>query len=410
MRRIAIPLTLGVAILGAVTLPSLASASARSVSARELALMPLPLAAYGSGVVALPIAQDSGVVTNAEAAGTTNEGVRAATLAGLGRLTGYTLDYGSKVPGGTGVTEVQTTVEAYRSAAAAAAGLAFWRKDDADVTATHTPGLTVSIRPFEPSGAGGPSFGDVGSVMLKGESPVYGADVGFRSGALVAQVSITASSPSLPRRLAQTAAGKLRARIKSVLSGAIAGPAVVLPAKPKLGPPRQGPDPAKLALTAAELGGTLSHQGYELDAGLEPLSEYGRTVLLPGDAGLIQEQVTVFRSAAQAQYELTILADFASSQQGSGASGGLGAAVTSFRPHAVAMPAGDDARALLGLARLADGKSVYIAFVLLRVGSAIEYISVATPSSIKLEPSALTQLAGLAIARASSRASKIPVA
>lgn len=409
MKRIAIRLSVGVAIVAAIAMPGAASASGLSVSTRELALMPLPLAAYGTGVVSLPIAEDSGVVTNAEAAGTTNEGVGAGTLDKLGRLTGYTLDYGSKIPGGTGVTEVQTTVEAYKSGAAANAGLAFWRKDDADVDSIHTPGLTVTIRRLASSGVGASSFGDSGSVIVKGEPPVYGADVGFRSGTLVAQVSITASSSAIPMSLAQAAAEKLRARIRAVLAGTISGRPVALPAKPKAGPPAHGPNPEALALTAAEVGGTLAHQGYELDSGLEPLSEFGRTVLLPGDAGLIQDQVTVFRSAAQAQYELTILTDFASSSSAAQSSG-VGTSVRSFVPRRVAIPGGDDARALLGLARLDDGKSIYLAFILLRVGSVIEYISVATPSSIKLEPSALAQLAGLAITRAAPHVSKIPIA
>jgi hypothetical protein len=408
MQRAANRLLVGVVGLAASSIFGVAAAGA--VSPRQLALMPLPLAAYGRGVAALPIAHDSGVLTNGQAALVTNQGVGASTFVRLGRLTGYTLDYGSKIPGGSGVTEAQTTVESYRSAAAAAAGLAFWRKDDADVASASASGLSVVFSRFSPLGLGRDSFGDLGSVGLKGEATVYGADVGFRNGDLVAQVSITAGSLALTRPLAQLAAIKLRARIQAVLSGRLAGSPVALPGRPTAGPPASGPDPRTLALTAAEVGGTVSHQGYQVDAGLDPISEYERSLLLPGSTGLIQDQVTRFRTPAQAHYEATILADFATSTRAWSAQGGLGNPIRSFRPRAVTIRGGDEAHAVLGLARLANGRSVYLAFILLRVGSTIEYITVATPASIKLEPSALVQLAGLALGRAEPRGATAPVA
>ena len=239
---------------------------------------------------------------------------------------------------------------------------------------------------------------------------MYGADVGFRSGDLVAQVSITASSLALTRPLAQVAAGRLRARIQAVLSGKVGGAPVALPGGPRAGPPPSGPDPRALALTAAEVGGTVSHQGYQADRGLDPVSEYERSLLLPGNTGLIQDQVTRFRTPAQAHYELTILDDFATSTRAWNAQGGLGNPIRSYGPRPVSIHGGDEAHAVLGLARLANGRSVYLGFILLRVGSTIEYITVATPSAIKIQPTALAQLASLALSRAESRGSTAPVA
>ena len=153
MHRVAIRLLVGVASLAGAGVVTVATAAAAgTLSSRQLALMPLPLSAYGARVAELPIAHDSGVVTNSDAARITNQGVSVATFVKLGRLTGYTLDYGSKIPGGSGVTEAQTTVESYRSAAAAEAGLAFWRKDDADVAGLSASGLTVQFSRFSPAG------------------------------------------------------------------------------------------------------------------------------------------------------------------------------------------------------------------------------------------------------------------
>lgn len=398
---------IGIAVVSA---GAAASARAGTVTARELALMPLPLVAYGPAAQALPIALDSGVVSNAEAAQETNEGASAAVLARLGRLTGYMLDYGSKIPSGRGVTEVQTTVEQYRTAAAAAAGLAFWRKDDADVAAAKASGIAVTFSRFAPAGLGTASFGDLGSVELSGEPTVYGADVGFVAGSLVGEVSITASTPTLSRPLAQAAALKLRARIRAVLKGRISGAPVALPAIPKAGPPLHGPSPASLALTAADVDGTVAHQGYLIDTSLDPVSEYERSLVLAGDAGLVQEEVTLFRTPDQARYELTILADFALSQRAWKAQAGLGDPIRSFSPKPVTIHAGNEAHGVLGLAHLANGRSVYLAFILMRVGSVIEYITVATPSEVKLLPSALAQLATIAANRAVTRTSTIPVA
>ena len=48
-------------------------------------------------------------------------------LAELGRVSGYALDYGHGESGGAGITEVWTSVDAYKTSADAAKGLAYWR-------------------------------------------------------------------------------------------------------------------------------------------------------------------------------------------------------------------------------------------------------------------------------------------
>src|SRR5437879_3211851 len=97
----------------------------------RLALMPLPRQALGPDAVALSLAHDSGVDSNADAARHAGGGVTAADLSRRGRVTGYTLDYNdasaNALRAGHGLLEVQTIAELYLDAGTATEGLVFWR-------------------------------------------------------------------------------------------------------------------------------------------------------------------------------------------------------------------------------------------------------------------------------------------
>ena len=125
----------GVALGAAILVPA---ASASRTHRVELPLVPLPKSALGTSARVLGLSRDSGVVSNAVAA---SNAVSATprTLQKLGRVTGYDLTYGDPFSGRTGVTEIESSVERYRTAADARRGLAFWRKDDAK------PGTAYSI-------------------------------------------------------------------------------------------------------------------------------------------------------------------------------------------------------------------------------------------------------------------------
>src|ERR1700749_3134873 len=91
--------------------------SAASSPSVKLALVPLPKAALGAPGHSLPLAQDSGSVSNAEAASESSGDVTPKRLNRLGRLSGYLVDYGNPFGDAAGVREIQTAVERDRSTA-----------------------------------------------------------------------------------------------------------------------------------------------------------------------------------------------------------------------------------------------------------------------------------------------------
>jgi hypothetical protein len=380
-----------------------APSASTGVSRSELALMPLPRAALGSQVATLPLAYDSGVVSNADAASTANETIAASKLAHLGRVTGYTLDYGSPGPAAPGVFDAQTTVELYRSAAAAASGLAFWRKDA--TTSGLPPGTHISTSIAACGGAalGGASFCDLETVRLGGTLPLYAVDIAFSTGDLVGQVNVSATSARLSRSLGAAAASGLERRIGQVLAGQIGGAPVVLPAKAKPGPPPGGPSLAAMALSPADLGsGTVESQGYEVGSSLDPVSEYDREMAPAGTLASVADEVLEFRTATQAHFEFALLSDVLASPQGWREEGGQAAGVESF-VHATSakLAAGDEARGLLGSATLGGGGSPFsLGFIFLRVGKTVEFMTFAAPAGDHLLPPAMSQLARLAATQA----------
>lgn len=365
--------------------------------APRLALMPLPLSAFGPSAPSLRLAADSGVVSNGEAASEANESVTAALFAHLGRLSGYTLDYGSALSGGKGILQLETTVERYRSAAAARDGLAFWRRDDTDLAALKALGVSVSIVLTRPVGVGVDSFGDVGDLHLRGRPVIYGADVEFQDGNLVGQVTVSAGRAGVSQPLALLAARRLRTRIAGVLSGAITSAPVSLPAvQPK--PGSGGVDLASLALTPGDVGNaSVKHQGYAAGGDLDAESAYERELMLPGF--VVDEEIDLFSSVSSAGFAYSILSGISSSGRYWQQEGRL-YGVSTYAPHPVTVHAGDQSVAVLGLARVADGRSGYLGFISLRTGRTTEFITVASAGGLPLTASALAAIAAAAASRA----------
>jgi len=395
----------------AVAAPSGAARGAtRGVSARLLALMPLPRAEFGATAAGLPVAQDSGVVTNGDAASNANGNVSAAQLGRLGQETGYMLDYGALGERATGVSEVQTSVELYSSAQAATRGLAFWRGDETELGALRADGISIVLTPFAVAGLGAGSAAYAGDLKLKSEPRIYGVDIYFQSGELVAQVSVNAESRALLRSLAVGAAAKLNRRIHEVLAGQLSGPAAPLPRPLKPGPPPNGPNPEALALTPGDLNatGTITRQGFQVAAGAE--SEYGRYMSPIGPFASLTEQVIVYGNPTIASYAISAFGGQGSAERMWQAFVGKGAPLSKVRPKLVSTHDGDQSAAVLGVVHAVDGKNIYAGFITIRIGSTIEVIGVGAPLGVTLFPSALVQLTSIAAAQAQRGLNALPVA
>lgn len=404
--------TLLAAILAAALVaPPVRAGVSGSVTLAQLALMPLPASALGSQVVGLPLAHDSGVVSNAAAAQSTNAPTTAAQLAALGRTTGYQLDFGGDTPTGAGLSEIESAVELYRSDAAAGRGLAFWRKDDSDTAAIVAIGAVVSVRAFAAPGLGTQSYGVLGTVTLKGAPTFRGADVVFRSGRLVGMVSVAGGALGRLRGLALRDAGALRRRIAAVTAGRLTGRPTPLPAKLTAGPPPHGPDLEALTLAPADF--VVAHvtgQGYAIDTDLEPISEYRRSLAPAGAFASLQEQVALFKDPIQATFEMAALRAALTTSGGLRKDDFNAPGKPSYSPRNVPVDVGSASFASVGLYQPPSGRSLYLGYVVVRTGSILEIDIIASPSGSPIPDAALAELAEATVLRATRSAAEPPVA
>ncbi len=379
----------GALLVAAVLVPA---ASARSAVRVKLSLVPLPKAALGAAGHSLAVAHDSGVVSNAVAAGNSLTGTTA-SLKKLGRVTGYLLDYGDAFRGGSGVTAVETGVDRYRSASAAKHGLAFWKKDDAKITTLGKAGLTVSGRQLKAPRVGARRFAFLATLKAPGVSPVSTVDEQVADGSYVLEVSVAAGSAAKAKGLAAKLARKLDARLRQALAGRLHGKPVKLPPRLKPGAPKGGPDLSTLALTASDLGqATVADEGYAVDP--SALSAYSRDMQPAGTYEELSQQIEWYPSTSEAAFRSAIgEAVFVHSLASLANAPGVTFTVTPVDVSSV----GDAAQGVL--ATISNGTtSVYFAVVVLTRGQASDLVFVGT-STAAIQSTDVTSLALLAANR-----------
>jgi hypothetical protein len=300
------------ALAAAVLVPAASASRAPSV---KLALLPLPKSALGSAAHSLALAHDSGPVSNAAAAVNTTDATTAA-IKKLGRVNGYVLTYGDEFDGATGVTSVRTGVELYKSAADAKHGLAFWRKEDAELSALNQPGFAVANVLVKVPSVGTRRFAYLTSFSASNIAPVSVLDEQVADGRYVLDIAVAAGTGSAAKELASKLAKKLDARLKLALKGRLHAKPVKLPAKQTAGRPPGGPDLSAMALQTSDLAGTatLSEEDYFADPGA--VSDYGVLMLPAGPFDLLDQEIEWFSTANEASFEADLVTALARSQQG----------------------------------------------------------------------------------------------
>jgi hypothetical protein len=248
------------AVVAAVLLPA---ASASGASQLKLALLPLPKSALGQAGRSLSLAPDSGTDSNAYSASQATGNVTAKRLTRLGRISGYLLDYGTPFSDSPAVSEIQTEVERYRTAAEARKGLGFWRKQELDVSALKQFGLHVSFQRVVLPRASRPNWAYLTIARIHGLKPIYGVDAQMVEGAYLLDVSIAAGSSAAAKRLAPVIAQTFERRFRLAQEGRLQAKPVELPRR-KPGPPVHGTKPSRVVLTRSDLGGpaTIRRAGY----------------------------------------------------------------------------------------------------------------------------------------------------
>jgi hypothetical protein len=362
-----------VVLLGALWLvPFGAGASSPSV---KLALVPLSKPALGAVGHALPLARDSGTVSNALAASESSGDVTPKRLKKLGRLTGYLLDYGNPFGDAAGIREIQTEVDRYRSTADAHKALAFWRRDELSNTQLKKLGVDFTLKKLRLSGIPGPHWVYAGTAVIKGLEPVTGVDAELQDGRYILDVSTSASTNAAAARLVPGIARKLDHRLRLALAGRLHGKPVSLARALKPGPPPHGPKPAALTLRTSDLGAAkIVHKGYSPPKNaLDPnaLSVYDLDMSPAGPYIVVSQELLVGESKLEAQYFGAIFSSAI------GAGFGKVGKVTPVTLTGI----GDNARGEL-LQVTVNGQTAYVAVAVLTRGSYLDFVDAASESAL----------------------------
>jgi hypothetical protein len=360
------------ALVGAVLVPA---ASASTVHRVTLSLVPLPKSALGAAGKSLALSHDSGIVSNAAAAGKSSTGTLS-TFKNLGRVTGYNLTYGNPFSGGAGITEIASSVEQYKTAAGAKKGLAFWRKDDAQITSLQKYGITVVLKPVKAPSIGAGRFGYGTTLTFPSVAPISSVDEQVADGKYVLEVSVAADSLSAASRQAAKSLRAIDQRLQLAEKGRLRARPVKLLPPLKAGPPTAGPDLATLTLTSSDLTGTVTvgDHGYVIDP--EALSAYVLDMKPAGQYADLSQEIEWYSTANEAtvitRLEQAIVASEFASLIGSTPT------VTPVDVSSV----GDGAQAEI-LQFSANGRSIYFGMIGLSRGQASDFVLFTSTSPLQ---------------------------
>lgn len=363
-------LLLGAALAAAVLVPAATASSTASV---KLALVPLPKPALGAAASRLPIAHDSGPVSNAEAANNASAHVTAKQLTKLGRLSGYLLDYGSPFGATAGTREVQTEIDRYRSVAAARKGLGFWRRQELQLP-PKSLGMHFAVRKIHLAGLPKPSWAYAGTASITGLKPIQGVDAEIQAGPYLLDISVAAGSNAAGARLASTVARHFYARFRLALAGRLHAQPVAVPPPLKPGPPPHGPKPSALVLRPADAGKSAQvlHKGYSKPKSSfdeNALSVYDLTMASQGTFPVLSQEVLVGGSSLEVQYYGALV---------------IAGAASSGKSKATAVDltgVGDNARGEL-LQVTISGQIVREAAIVLSHGPYLDFIDAGSPGAL----------------------------
>jgi hypothetical protein len=279
--------------------------AAGSTSARvKLAVIALPKSAIGSVAKPLPLSHFSGPVSNATAADRVwFAAMTASSFKKMGRVSGYALDYGVAASGGSGVTDVQTSVEQYKTSKAAKHGLDFWRVQDMFVGLLDQGSFSVTNTALKVPKVGQARFAYLTSYGAPDIVPFSTVDVRVIEGKYVLQAQVSARTAAMAKSLAPKLAAKLDARLKLALKGRLHTQLVKLPPPLKAAPPAGGPSLSALAATTSDLSGTatVKWHGYAIDPAAISCYEVDMSPAGPFDS--LYHYVEWYPTANQAAFE-----------------------------------------------------------------------------------------------------------
>ena len=364
---------LSATLAAAVLVPA---ASASSPHRVKLPLVPLPKSALGVAGKPLALTHDSGVVSNAGAAGNSESGTTA-KFKNLGRVTGYDLTYGDPFSGGTGITQIASGIEQYKTAAGAKKGLAFWRKDDnAQVESLQQYGVGVTLKVVKVPRIGKGRFGYGTTFTFPNLAPTAGVDEQAVDGKYVLDVSVSGDSLSAASHLASKLLQTLDRRLQLAEKGRLRAKPVKLLPPLKAGPPAGGPDLATLTLATSDLTGTatITDQAYRVDSAA--LSAYVLDMKPAGQFQDLTQEIEWYATANEAMVITSLEQAIVGRELG--AFLGVTPTVTPVDLSSI----GDNAKGEI-LQFSANGQSVYVGMVGLARGQASDFVLFTSASPLQ---------------------------
>jgi hypothetical protein len=246
-------LLIGIAVFVALLVPTASAARPAHKAAHvDLALLPLQKAQLGAAASSLSLSGYSGPVSDAWTMSSTDTlgfTYHFEQLKKLGRVGGYTLDYGDPFSDCTCINQIRTYVERYGTAAGAQKALAFWKKNEVEVRRLdRLGGLTVAAHRFlKVPAVGTIRYAYLTEYKTARARPVRIVDERFTEGRYVLQV-VVSSGTGDGRTLVPKLAAKLDKRLHLALAGRLHATPAKRPPGVKPGPPSGGPDLSVLVL------------------------------------------------------------------------------------------------------------------------------------------------------------------
>jgi hypothetical protein len=370
--------TLVAVLAGAVLcVPVAAAAPAKHSPKLPLALVPLQQAQLGPAAASLTLQWfDFGTVSNNAAAFMAPGPVEPQKLKRLGRVTGYLLDYGIPYRGGTGLTEIKTGVDEYRTRRDAEKALPFWRKQDGyGAKSARQLGVHLTFTRLKVKTVGSSRFAYLTSMSIPHADPMYAVDEQFVAGRFILDSYVVAGTKAVATRLAPHLAALLDHRLRSMLAGRLHGHAAPRPPLPEPGPPPGGPDLSTFVLGPADFSpGTVISQGYSLDP--EAISSYGIDLHPAGAFADIIQGVNWYADANETTWQGTFT-DYEIAQLAA-----LASMIGGVTPVDVSA-AGDNAEAVILPYDLTGGRNGTTAVLSLWQGQATDVVLAASASQLQ---------------------------
>ena len=294
-------------VAAAIFVPSTAASSGH-VGRFRLALVPLQTAQLGPEAASFALNYGSGSTGGGFILVSSGNSPILGGGDSQGEVGGYVLDYGDPYTGSAGVTEIRSSVEAYKTRLDARDALRSGHLLDRlfQPLFLSSPFVHVTAKKVKTAPVGERRFGYLITEAAPNLNPIVSLDEQVMAGKFVLDLTVTAGSASEAERIAPHLLRVLHRRLQLVLEGADLGTPAKLPPDPRTGQAPGGPDLSTLILQPQDVG--QSH-AVSLDQGYVPappaLSDFSMDLSPAGTYDDLEQQIGWWPTATEATYAET---------------------------------------------------------------------------------------------------------